>query len=405
MFKTLRKKFLWMNLLSIVCILLVAFFAVGFISIQNTSRDIDNELSMRLDVPRNMPDLKGKPKDEGPGNMTYLVLVNQKKEILSLDEPSFVSMSESVYSNLLEHVEIKDEDGYFQLDGRYFAYKLKAYGNNYLVAFLDINQQVGVITEMLIAFGLVSVVSIVVVALFSNYFAGRAIAPIQKNFKKQQDFVSDASHELKTPLTIISTNVDAILTSKDATVESQKKWLDNIQEELKRTTKLTNSLLYLTKIEDEHELQHQDFDFSRVVDEECLTFEVQAFEKELSVQTNIQEHVHISGNKDLLEQVVRSLLENALKYTSAGHTIQVDLHVDQKQVKLSISNPSPTIPTEKQSRLFERFYRVDDDRNSQTGGHGLGLSICLRIVEMHKGTMAIHSQNDIFTVQVILPIQ
>ncbi len=392
-----------MNVISIACILLTAFFAVGFLTVQNTNRDIQKELSKTLDVHFKAPMIPNKEDSNGPESISYLAVVDKDKTILATSEPSFVSLNETVYTSLVEKVDIHKTNGYFQLNGRYFAYKVQENAGKYKIAFLDINQQSDMLKQMMMAFGLVSVISLVVVVWFSNYFAGRAIAPIQSTFKKQQDFVSDASHELKTPLTIISTNVDAMLSSGEDTISNQRRWLDNIQDEVKRTTKLTNSLLYLSRSDEDYVKQHQIFDFSLVVEEVCLMMEVQAFEKQLQLEPNIAHHVQVNGQKELLEQVVVSLLENALKYSEANSTIHVQLQQDGKYANLRICNPSPTLPKEKTERLFERFYRADADRNSQTGGHGLRLSICQRIVEIHKGTIQAISVNDMFTIKIQLP--
>jgi anti-sigma regulatory factor (Ser/Thr protein kinase) len=226
-----------------------------------------------------------------------------------------------------------------------------------------------------------------------NFFISKwLVKPTAVAYKKQQQFVSDASHELKTPLTVIATNVDAILSNPTDTIEEQRKWLIYIKNEAIRMSTLTNNLLKLTR-ENQTKPVNVKFDLSEVLEDICINFEVFAFEKNRTLKTEIQKNIQLNGDESSIRQLVTILLDNAVKYSTEYAIIEVILR-REKKTKIIVSNTGSEIPQQDIAHIFDRFYRSDSSRTKTTGGFGLGLSIAKKITDEHKANISCKSANN-----------
>ena len=267
-----------------------------------------------------------------------------------------------------------------------------------LVAFMDNTvSEAGLQTMMRNAL-LVGGASLVVMFFISVFLAKRIIRPLEESDKKQKQFISDASHELKTPIAVIDANAEIL--SREL---SHNEWLSNIQYESNRMGKLVKQLLDFSSAEN-REVPMEKLDFSHVVTGESLVFETFAFENGKVLQSNIEEGIVLTGNQNQLTQVISVLLDNALRHAT-GTQIELNLKKQGHSAILSVSNGAEEISQEKLEHLFDRFYRVDDVRNSEDNHYGLGLSIAQAVVQKHGGTINVsYSEGKIiFTVQ--LPIK
>lgn len=273
------------------------------------------------------------------------------------------------------------------------------------VLFLDRTLEISTINRMLFIFIIIGSVGVVITFCISVLLANWTIKPVDKAWQKQKQFVADASHELKTPLTVISANTDVILSNAGDTVQSQSKWLNYIKEETKRMTKLVNSMLYIAKY-DSNELKFAatQFDLSDTLSSICLQYEALVFEKGKQLETEIEDKVFIKGDEDKIKQLINILLDNAQKYSTDNGKIRAMLSREQKtgKVRLSIANTSEYIAPDKLEKIFDRFYRLDDSRNRKTGGSGLGLNIAKSIVEAHGGEIKATHENGVTCFTVIL---
>ena len=273
------------------------------------------------------------------------------------------------------------------------------------ILFLDRTLEISTINRMLFIFIIIGSVGTVIIFGISVVLANWTIKPVDKAWQQQKQFVADASHELKTPLTVISANTDVILSNSDDTVKSQSKWLNYIKEETKRMTKLVNSLLYIAKY-DSNEIKYQNsqIDLSNLLSSICLQYEALVFEKGKTLETDIGEGVFINADEDKIKQLINILLDNAVKYSTDNGQIKVFLSKDPKngKAKIEVSNSSFYIAPEKLEKLFDRFYRLDDSRNRKTGGSGLGLNIAKSIVEAYGGEIKAGHENFITTFTVML---
>ena len=228
--------------------------------------------------------------------------------------------------------------------------------------------------------------------------------PIEIAWDKQNDFVSDATHELKTPLTVIATNTEAVMSNQEASVESQEKWLNSIQGETQRMAGLVGDLLFLAKIDaGEIKLEIEDVPVSEVLEEICMERESEIFEEGKVFDYEMTPDLHWRADRKRIAQMFRALLDNAQRYTPAGKSIRVVVNHDRKlRPRIVISNSGNPIKEDDLTKIFERFYRVDPSRARETGGYGLGLCVAKSIAELHGGSIAAECKNEINVFTAIL---
>lgn len=251
-----------------------------------------------------------------------------------------------------------------------------------LVAFMDNTiMQEGMTTlfRYTLIFG-----GVVMVLLFflAVYLAGRIIRPLEESYTKQKQFISNAGHELKTPVAIVGTNAE--LLSREI---GENQWLSNIQYENERMGRLVGQLLELARTE-AVQLQMEKLDFSRLAAGEALPFESVAFENGLVLNCEVDSGLYVSGNSTQLKQLVSILLDNAVRHGEGGE-ITLRAAKEHGHVRLSVINCGAPIPQEQRKRLFERFYRMDSARTGGEGHYGLGLAIAYSIVRAHKGKIEV----------------
>jgi signal transduction histidine kinase len=248
---------------------------------------------------------------------------------------------------------------------------------------------------------------LIVIFFISRFFANKSIIPIKEAFDKQKQFIADASHELKTPLAVINTNVDVLLSNGEDAINTQSKWLHYIKSEVERMTKLTNDLLYLTQVNySDIKMIYSDFNMSDTVESIILTMEAVIYENDILLDYSIEPNLTIYGNSEQIKQVVMILLDNALKYTDPNGNINLNLKREYSNIVLSLTNTGEGIPEEHLDKIFDRFYRIDKSRSRNSGGYGLGLAIAKTIVEQHGGKISVKSiLNGSTTFKVELPIK
>lgn len=224
------------------------------------------------------------------------------------------------------------------------------------------------------------------------------IKPALESFNKQKQFVEDASHELKTPLAIIMANVENL----DVNDENNK-WIYNIKSEADRMNKLIMQLLGLAKIENKKQEEYEIENLSKIIEKTVLTFESLTFEKNIELETNIQENINFKCNSDDIKQLMTILIDNAIKHSyEENGKIIVDLFKDKNDIILKVSNKGEPIPKEDEEKIFERFYKRDDSRNRDTNNYGLGLAIAKSIVSHYYGSITARSEKEYTTFKVIL---
>ena len=217
--------------------------------------------------------------------------------------------------------------------------------------------------------------------------------PVEDAFNKQKDFIADASHELKTPISVITASAEALEDNP-----KEKKWLTNIKNESERMNGLVIDLLDLAKTESGN-LELTTGNLSKVVELSVLTFEAKAYEKNIKLDYHIDKDISIKMNENSIKQLIEILLDNAIKHSNEKGKVEVNL-VDGSNILLTVSNTGDEIPKGEEEKIFERFYRVDKSRNRNDNRYGLGLAIAKNIVTIHKGTIKAYSKDGKTTLQV-----
>lgn len=273
-----------------------------------------------------------------------------------------------------------------KIGSQYYSMAERPYGS--LIVFLDARREQENARQLLISSSIVGMGAYILMSLGALLLIRRITQPVQEAFEKQKQFVWDASHELKTPLAVISANAEAL-----GGEVGENRWLNYIRSEVQRTDLLVKNLLMLAQLDGGQTEQHKSrFNLSHAVLSVVLPFESAVFEESKNLQIEVQDDIIYNGNEEMIKQLVVILLGNALKYSDSGGTITVSLaRKDDKRI-LQVHNTGEGIPHEELPRIFERFYRIDPSRNRENEGHGMGLAIAKTIVEAHKGRISAQSQ-------------
>ncbi len=224
----------------------------------------------------------------------------------------------------------------------------------------------------------------------SKKLANRAAKPLEDAIAREKQFITDASHDLKTPLTVILSNADILSRNQACTVSEMSKWIDGTKQAASNMKELIEQMLVLSESETKTEIQKEDVNISDIAEKNALVMESVAYEKNIDYRTEIQPNIIIKGNADYVKRIVTSLIDNAIKYETEGGSICVSLHQSKKTVSFSVQNQSSVISKEDISHVFERFYRADKSRHAD-GSHGLGLAIVKNLTELMNGKIDVSS--------------
>ena len=273
---------------------------------------------------------------------------------------------------------------------RYHLRYLRQDNGLYLkIAFVDMSMEVSVLRSMMIPYVMIASAALLLLFGVSVLLSHWAVRPVEKAWRQQRQFLSDASHELKTPLTVILSNAE--LLEAAPLEERPARWADNIHSEARQMKTLVEEMLTLARADNMvRPTVMEPVSLSDVAADCALSFEPVAFEAGKVLDYQLAEDITVLGERDKLRQVVSILLDNAIKYGADGGTIRLSLEKTERQARLTVSNPGQPIPPEQLPHLFERFYRADASRGEKSG-FGLGLSIAATIAGEHRGALKAES--------------
>ena len=315
------------------------------------------------------------------------------------------------YSNLDNTEELQQILGLCLQDGRgsgtIDSYKLRYLrrDNGFFqrIAFVDISMEKNTLDDMARSFLQIGGVAVVILLGISALLAWWATRPVETALRQQRQFLSDASHELKTPLTVILSNAE--LLSGAALEPRPARWADNIHSEAGQMKTLVEEMLTLARADNmPRTAVHTAQSLTDIVTDTVLSFEPVAFEAGKTLTSQIADGVEVEGDGDKLRRLAGVLLDNAVKYADEGTTVEVTLEKADRRARLTVINRCAPIPPEQLRRLFERFYRADASRGEKSG-FGLGLPIAASIVEEHKGTIKAESDALSTRFLVTLPLK
>lgn len=414
MLKKLRRKFIAIAMLS-VSIVLIAI--VGTINIANyitTNQALDARLSLIADNGGTFPDMtpgdsekKLEPKTDQPPAMNdlqkrgisqespfdtryFTVTIASDGTVESVDTGKIASISagtaEEYAAELWKKGKKKGKKKGFFADYKYLA--TDSDGTTMYV-FLNCQREISTIRTYVLASVGTGALGLVIVFVMIYFFSGKVLKPVSESYEKQKRFITDASHEIKTPLTIIDANTEVI-----EMMEGENEWTQSTRKQIARLTSLTEKLVFLSRMDEEGtKLEKVSFSLSDAVLDTAEGFRSVAKTKGKQFEINVAEHVEYVGDEKNIRQMISLLLDNAMKYSSEQGIIRIALKTSGKNKIITVWNTTDQIEKGKLDMLFERFYRMDASHNSKTGGFGIGLSVVYAIVKARKGKISAKSED------------
>ncbi|WP_448912908.1 sensor histidine kinase [Gemella sp.] len=401
MFKSLRKKFIITAVGSVAVVITVLALALNFINFNKLEEKIDTTL---LDASKSQAITKIFSEDgddlvitKNSTNPTdyngfSIAKVDSDGEIIkAYRDDTLVSNHDALQNKVEEALEKGGTSGFI---GTYRFLKVETEVGN-LILFLNCQRELDSFESFAKNSILISIFVIVSVLIMIILISKKVIAPIQETYIKQKQFITGASHELKTPLAIISSNADVLEMEN-----GNSKWTNNIHNQVDRLTSLVNSLVVFSRMEEKDAVERESFDLTEVLQSRIADFnELANFQKKYIV-TNITSNLNYYGEKESIIQLMDILLENSIKYAPENSDILVSLEKNRKYAILKVSNKAD-VKKGDLSKVFDRFYRLDESRNSTIKGYGIGLSMAQLIAEKHKETIRAYAPEDgIFKIEM-----
>lgn len=413
MIKKLQKKFVLINMCLISAVILGILIILCVSNYQKFKSDASEALNFALREDRGslMPRMELPPPDglhggmerQLNGNPVFVIDLDAWGEMTGIDE-SGMQVDEEAAEAALEAAEESGKD-FGILWKLCLRYKRQTHAEGSRIAFMDCSREIEGMRNLLIMSVLAFLGSMVAFLGISIFLARWALAPVEKAWQQQRRFIADASHELKTPLTVILANLGILASHKEDTIANQYKWLSNTRTEAKRMQKLLEDLLFLARTDSAAApMVFGEMDFSTVLWSCILPFESLAYENNVTLLEEIEPEIKLTGDENQLKQMIAILMDNACKYVEKGGTIKVRLLREQEKIRLFVSNTGTVIPKEEAEHIFERFYRVDKSRVRKENGYGLGLSIAETIVHSHHGKIKVSSGDGRTTFAVSFPV-
>ena len=414
MIRKLRKKFI---VAAIIAVFLVLFFIIGSINVLNyRSLVTDADITLHIlsdnkgSFPRQMfreqdrpPDTQPPPTEGGYGSLFgerhggtgELAYQSRYFSAWFSDDGSLSRIGLDFLASLTE-----DEAGSLA-ENVYAAGKTKGFAGEYrycrtacdgetMLLFLNCERELSTFRSFLYASIGISLAGTLAVFLLLLLFSGRIVRPIAESYEKQKRFITDAGHELKTPITVIRADADVL----ESELDEENEWIMDIRRQTGRLAELTEDLIYLSKMEEDNVvLQMQNLPLSELVDETAQSFQSLALSKNKVFRSSVAPALNVNGDEKALAKLVSVLLDNAMKYSPENGTVELRLEQAGRNARLIVKNS--TLPMEKGNadRLFERFAREDRSRNSESGGFGLGLAIAKAVTEAHDGKIRAQSED------------
>ena len=401
MFKSLRRKFITTAVGSVAVVIAILAIALNFINYYKLEERIDTTL---LDASKSQALIKIFVEDgddliitkNSSSTTDYngfsIAKVDDSGRIIkTYRDDSLIPNQDALQHKVIKALNSGKTSGFI---GSYRFLKAETNVGN-LILFLNCQRELDSQhsfekNSLLISIGVIASVFVLIVLI-----SKRVIAPIQETYIKQKQFITGASHELKTPLAIISSNADVL-----EMMNGDSKWTQNIHNQVDRLTSLVNSLVVFSRMEEKDTVERTRFDLTNALESRIEDFNELANFQKKNIVTNIDPDLYYFGEEASIVQLMDILLENAIKYAPEDSGISVSLKKNRKYAILKVSNKA-TVQKGDLGKVFERFYRLDESRNSAIKGYGIGLSMAQLIAEKHKETIRAYAPEDgIFKIEM-----
>ncbi|MBQ8344376.1 MAG: HAMP domain-containing histidine kinase [Clostridia bacterium] len=387
MIRRLRLKFILIAMVSLFAVLAITMTTINVLNYRGLIESADETIELLENIggvaPQNRPPHSVTPNEDGmfnsmtPMDIRYMsVVYNSEGYVLSivkgntsLTSDEILTLSEAAYN----------KGGEWDFYGNY-RYHIRFTKDTIQVTLLDCTRVLNTYTDFLWTSIIISAAGLIAVFVLIFILSGIIVKPIAKSIEKQKSFITDAGHELKTPITVI--DADAELIELDY---GENEWLTDIKKQTKRLATLTKDLIYLSRMEEDgFKLNAFEFPISDIVGERAASFTAIAKTNGKSIKTDIEPMLSYKGDEKSVSQLVSLLIDNAIKYSASEDTIEVSLSKHNRYMILRVSNLAPGVSRDDLDKFFDRFYRGDKSRSAE-GGYGLGLSVAKAIVLSHKG--------------------
>lgn len=384
MIKKLRLKFICIAMFSVIIVLILIIGGININNYRAITQKADETLNILKDNNGHYP-----PKIPGKHEFTtpealyetryFSVIINKQKEIIDIELDNISAVDElNARKYTLDVIRKNKEKGFI---GYYRYLRVELYNDDIMYIFLDCNRTLTIFYQFLQSSVMMSIIVIILVLALVILFSSIVTRPLVKTYQKQKQFITNASHDLKTPLTIINGSCEILEYNN-----LDNEWIQTIKEQVTKLTSLTNKLVFLTKMDESiGDYQVEEFNLSSVIEELILPYQQLLNSQNKTFIYNIQTDLVYKGNEKMISEMMTLLLDNALKYSSDQGIVELQIFKAGRNIKIILSNTTDNIPVGNLDKLFERFTRLDTSRNSDTGGHGIGLSVVKSIVDAHKG--------------------
>lgn len=395
MIRKLRMKFIAISMVSTMTVLFLIIGAINLLNYRQMSTNADSILNILIENDGRLPDDIYQSQRKKHTNISpetsfesryFTVYIKNGTDSYDVDTDKIAAVGQEKAIAFARKINKEQETQGFISKYRYVREETS---DGVHIYFLDCTKSMTSFQTFLITSIFVSIFGVTAVFILVLLLSKKAIEPVAESYEKQKRFITDAGHEIKTPLTII--DADTTILEMEY---GENEWLSDINIQTKRLTGLTNDLIYLSKMEEENTKAAMiEFPFSDVTEETAQSFQNLAKVQNKHFIMDIQPMVTLKGDEKAIRQLISILLDNAVKYCGENGQIKVSVWKKGKNTVLSVYNTTKEMKKENLSHLFDRFYRVDESRNSQTGGYGIGLSIAKAVVTAHKGKIQASSED------------
>lgn len=411
MFRKLKIKLTLINLATVLLILTFIFSGTYILLNKQLNTQVDNIMNgfLKLGSEGKISDLlnipqpsamgeKNKPTDLFGGRNNppelfncFIVKVNTSGKIIEASKNNILNEIDT--NELIKKSMINTQlKGSISTDYGTFRYIASRDKQSRFIVFYNESMQKSFLNLLIIIFIVIGIIGVFLAFLSSYFVANKALVPIKQAWLKEKTFIADASHELRTPLAIIRTNMEIVMDNGNETVKSQENWLSNIQYEYMKMAKLVDDLLFLAREDNKNKAVNiSAINLSEIILQACNAFKPLANEKEIELLVDIERGIVIPGDDIKMNRLICILIDNAIKYTESTGRIEVSCKHCDKHSIITVSDSGIGISKDDISKIFQRFYRADKSRNSETEGIGLGLSIVDSIIKQFNGTMRVSS--------------
>ena len=401
MLKKMRLRMIMSSMLSYLAVIIFIAVLVNVCDYFVTTRKVDQTLSYILSFEQRIPDPVGRPgqqpgMNEAPPPGDFMEMPNIEENYMTRFFVVRFDSNEDVIFASTDYIASENETSAIELARRAldggsehgymdeYRYVVEQNGDTTVVIFLNAGREIQYMKSLGSLSVGVAFVSLILVFILVVLTSKRAIRPIENNIKQQKRFITDASHELKTPLTSISTSIDVLEME-----HGEDEWTGNIRSQISRMTKLVSELVTLSRLDEDMPLPDKEsFSLSNAAWEIAEVYEPQAKAQDKDLQTDIEDDIDMTGEKSSIQQLFSVLLDNAIKYSNDKGRIAFSVRKVKGKITIRVSNPCNYDVPPDTDRLFDRFYRPDESRDSKTGGSGVGLAIAKAVAEAHGGEIS-----------------